>query len=147
MTDKQEKHELEYDPAEGVELNDTFGVEHILESRDIAREIQVDKMSNIHIEREYSHREFELEQRIEELTQALDDQKCGAAEQINESERVHAKLLEVSQRNWIKKNEELKKELDEQKDLVRRYQSSAVKDSRIMKQQHDLLNTFAERFL
>ena len=147
MTDKHEKHELEYDPAEGVELNDTFGVEHILESRDIAREIQVDKMSNIHIEREYSHREFELEQRIDELTQQLDEMKRGGEEQINEIERVHAKLLEVSQRNWIKKNEELKKELDEQKDLVRRYQSSAVKDSRIMKQQHDLLNTFAERFL
>ena len=104
-------------------------------------------MSNIHIEREYSHREFELEQRIEELTQQLDEMKRGGEEQINEIERVHAKLLEVSQRNWIKKNEELKKELDEQKDLVRKYQSSAVKDSRIMKQQHDLLNTFAERFL
>ena len=147
MTETGEKHELEYDSAEGVELNDTFGVEHILESRDIAREIQVDKMSNIHIEREYSHREFELEQRIEELTQELDEVKRGGEAQINEIERVHAKLLEVSQRNWIKKNEELKDELNEQREMVRKYQSSAVKDSRIMKQQHDLLNTFAERFL
>ena len=140
MTDKQEKHELEYDPAEGVELNDTFGVEHILESRDIAREIQVDKMSNIHIEREYSHREFELEQRIEELTLELQLLEKTAEDR-------YLKLLDINQNTWIKKNEALQEELDEQKDLVRQYQSSAVKDSRIMKQQHDLLNTFAQRFL
>jgi hypothetical protein len=137
MTEKHEKHELEYDPAGGVEMDDTFGIEHIIVSRDIEREIEVDKMSNIHIPNtEFSHREFELEQRIKELEEELE--KC---------EDKHMKLLDLTQTTWIKKNEALQDELDEQKDMVRKYQSSAVKDSKIMRQQHDLLQTFADRYL
>lgn len=135
MTDKESKHELEYDPAEGVELNDTFGLEHIIESRDIATEIELDKQSNIHIP-QFSHREFELESRLNELQ-----------EQIIKMEETFQKKLELTQFHWVEKCDRLKEELDEQRDLVRQYQSSAVKDSKIMRQQHDLLTTMKERFM
>lgn len=137
MTEKESKHELEYDPAEGVELNDTFGLEHIIESRDIATEIQLDKQSNIHIPNtQFSHREFELECRLNELQELM-----------IKMEQSYEKKLVLTQKNWVEKCERLKEELDEQKDLVRQYQSSAVKDSKIMRQQHDLLTTMKERFM